>query len=88
MTVLLLLLFEPEGCGLSIPVSVPDWRFAIPLVNSGVAINLGAGGREAVAMEPARTPEHALTTEHNTAQRTHHDLRRRRAQFHARRIVV
>ncbi|MGH0125845.1 UNVERIFIED_CONTAM: hypothetical protein FKN15_074265 [Acipenser sinensis] len=48
----------------------------------------GAGGREAVASEPALTPEHALTTEHNTAQRTPHDPPRRRAQFRARRIVV
>ncbi|MGH0153540.1 UNVERIFIED_CONTAM: hypothetical protein FKN15_004833 [Acipenser sinensis] len=52
------------------------------------AMSIGAGGREAVASEPALTPEHALTTEHNTAQRTPHNPPRRRAQFRARRIVV
>ncbi|MGH0135879.1 UNVERIFIED_CONTAM: hypothetical protein FKN15_058740 [Acipenser sinensis] len=59
-----------------------------PRLKSNKSAVRGAGGREAVASEPALTPEHALTTEHNTAQRTPHDPPRRRAQFRARRIVV
>ncbi|MGH0179824.1 UNVERIFIED_CONTAM: hypothetical protein FKN15_002373 [Acipenser sinensis] len=58
------------------------------VMESEIECDGGAGGREAVASEPALTPEHALTTEHNTAQRTPHDPPRRRAQFRARRIVV
>ncbi|MGH0124081.1 UNVERIFIED_CONTAM: hypothetical protein FKN15_023638 [Acipenser sinensis] len=75
-------LWEVSGVGQKKGAMVDPLAFLNPLVD------LGAGGREAVASEPALTPEHALTTEHNTAQRTPHDPPRRRAQFRARRIVV
>ncbi|MGH0114453.1 UNVERIFIED_CONTAM: hypothetical protein FKN15_017753 [Acipenser sinensis] len=81
---------EPEGEEPAALPLLPEESTAFLLLSEEpeAFLLLGAGGREAVASEPALTPEHALTTEHNTAQRTPHDPPRRRAQFRARRIVV